>query len=326
MKRYICILFCFILIFLGSCEKTNKPEEVSKGKPEEGETAVSETVSQNIDVENLLLKKYKKYIEIDKSSLFSDKKQTICYGHVMSQYLDDYVNQLISYGFTPTKLPNSYYDYYFEKDDLCIYMRSYVIIGSSSTEFLSYISYAKRPAGERKNAVSAVEAKSLIGIENQELVEIYVPDLYEKMHAQLFVTPKDGQILLIKNRKVYAPVNGTIPYSISPFGDFIVCDINKDNSYELVYITNGTTSEEYTVRIASVNLTDDNPVIKYSGNIYLYFNEFTDYGYISLTEESNDNVNVSYYQYQNDESGSPSAIRVRKRLELSEDSIYLTDI
>jgi hypothetical protein len=273
--------------------------------------------------------------EIDNSNTqYSKKKQTTSYKNVTKERLISYVDLLVSDGFTQTKLEESPYidnstGYYLKKDNLYIYIwvKSYKE-SLQNTGTSCYISYTKGSSSVRSNAISCDEAKTLIGINNKIVIEIYVPDLYEKMQAQLFITTKDCMYYIIRNKKVYHftsssfnPADGNLSWSHSNIDNYIVCDINKDNVYELLYETMGTTSGIYSERIAAVNFTNDKPIIKYSSNIAFIPNNS-----ISIIKQTDSEVFICYRQPGKDESGSASSVLVLKKVKIEEDKINLTDI
>jgi hypothetical protein len=196
MKRFICLFLFVTFILLSSCEKVVKYEnsgnEESKTEISESEFTPSENTKTKITASEILENKKevdfpfrKPDFEVDESkkSHVSFYNCSVIYKNVTQEMFDKYIKQLISDGFNTINKEIS--NYQLNKDAIYIFIsyKPKTDLADSSCS----VSYIQGLAETRNNSLSCSEAKMLIGISYLDIIEIYVPDLLEKMNAQIFL-------------------------------------------------------------------------------------------------------------------------------------------
>lgn len=263
MKRFLFLILSITVLLLYSCEKPRLSEE-SINPVSEG---VTESTYNHIDL-------YKPDFE-------SDWPNT--YKNVTEEKLGNYIKALILNGFDII--------YSETKSNQNIYLlkknNTYITLKRDEKNTLNF-KYIEGITETRMNTKNCAEAKAIIGKEDINIIEIYIPDLYEKMNTQLFYVIRENNLfdyynyptkyLIIGNKaysfsenpsyaSYYESDNLPISYSYQP-NEYIVCDIDNDLNYELLFTTFGCTSGVRSDRLISCTITDGKIVSKLSESIF----------------------------------------------------------
>lgn len=160
--------------------------------------------------------------------------------------LDRYLTDLVREGFI---LQRDEYRCYLQKDNVFIEI-------SNNTKAYRKLSlrYYEGMANTRPGTLDPAQAQAIIGGEPLSLMEVYVPDLFEKTDAQLFYAmPQalaDGNPLrryIVRKKQAF--LLDTI------YDDYEVFDIDHDGRTELLVLTPGPTSGLSSIGIEVVSFS-----------------------------------------------------------------------
>jgi hypothetical protein len=160
--------------------------------------------------------------------------------------LDRYLARLVGEGFL---LQRDEYRCYLQKDNVFIKI-------SNNTQALGKLSlvYYEGLAETRPGTLSPAQAQAAIGGDPLSIMEVYVPDLFEKTGAQLFYAMPQTlgygnppSRYLVRDKQVF--LLDTI------FNDYQVFDIDRDGHAELLVLRPGPTSGMFSIGIEVVGFS-----------------------------------------------------------------------
>jgi hypothetical protein len=169
--------------------------------------------------------------------------------------LDNYLNQLVSAGFN---LQRYAYRSYLQKENVFLEIAD----NTKGKGEISLVYYMGMSA-TRPGTLSPAQAQAIIGEEQLSVMEMPVPDLYEKTGAQLFyVVPRSQDENSNQLRKYL--VRGSQAFLLeTPDQAYQVFDIDRDGQAELLMIIAGRTSGLFTFGVEAVGLDHGTIMQKY---------------------------------------------------------------
>lgn len=222
------------------------------------------------------------------------------YNNVTQEELSVYVNDLVLDGFNMQK---SEYRYHLQKDNIFIN----IVNNTKSYEYF-VLNYIQGISETRKDTLNCSEAKKIIGKDAIDIIEIYVPDLYEKTGSQLFYAYSkkpysENSYSSFSKIKYIVKNNQAYELGDDMHDEYIVCDIDMDGRYELLYFTHGFTSGLFSFGLNALGF--DNEInLKYCNYfttefINLKFNKLSDTDvYIYSGEYNNNEITPSEMKYR----------------------------
>ncbi len=240
MKKLICLSFTIILIITcSSCIISNETNTIKINRISSPEKSFPFSKPDFKDVE------------------FQSGQYN--YKNVTQQELEDYINVLVSEGF---HLYKEEYEYYLQKNN--IFLR---ITNNTKSYQSLHLEYIEGMPQTIKGALNCNLAKNIIGNDDIDIMEIYVPNLYEYMGAKLFYTVSKNNGKNFWPNKYIITKNQSFPIS-TVYNEFNVCDIDKDGSYELLYLFQGPTSGIFSFGIGALSINNNVVTTKFN-NVFL---------------------------------------------------------
>ena len=194
------------------------------------------------------------------------------YPDVTPAELDDYLSLLHSHGFSMQK-----YEYccYLQKNNVFIEITD----NTKATGTASLVYFLGLPE-TRPGTLSPTQAQVIIGEDSLSIMEMMVPDLYEKTGAQLFYT-MSRETLENNQLRQYLILNDQAFLLETLFQAYQVFDIDEDGHAELLAIIPGRTSGLFSFGIEVVGFD--------GGHIYIQDRQYAyplDFSFLVLQADA----------------------------------------